>query len=208
MGALVRAPFLSFLFAVLLAQSALADKYFETLRYNSLTPKHCQEFDINFFDQNITWITYGIVGSKQVGFTHEYPINREEARLAWYFIRENNYHGKTGNKQLDTKRMQYFLTLLEQARHYMGYEYRSEGEILEALALIDLTNYYNPKEYFFTGSISYSRGHGPVVGELDIIVARRDNCHVVVIGESKLGSHRLSKAREQLQRFHRFLTQH
>ena len=208
LGAL-RAPFLSILFAVSFGSSALADQYFETLRYNSTTPAHCQEFDIDFFSEPVTWVTYGVLGATEVGFTNEYPIQRHEAGQAWRYLRSQRFTGKTQYPELNTDRMLYFLNLLEQARQHMGYTYSVEGEILEALALIDLHRYYDPNQYFFTGSIAYSRGAGSsTMGELDIIVARKSDCHVVLIGESKLGKHRLSKAKSQLQRFHNFMRSH
>ena len=201
-GALIRAP-LFFLLDFL--RVAAADPYFDTLRYSPSTPSHCQEFSLSFFQQPMLWVTYGTSGATEQGFTHECPVARREAALLWRFLKEHRYRGPTGYKDLDVPKMQNLLASLEQAREEFGFSYQVEGELLEALALMDLKRFYDPDEFFFTGGIAYSRGSGSYLGELDIIVARKRDCMVVVVGESKLGWQRLAKAKEQLQRFSNFL---
>ena len=205
LGTLSGVPFFLAVVCSLFTNFAYADQYFETKRYSHLTPKHCQEFNIRYFDGSISWVTYSIHGALDNGFTHAVDLSRHEAAHAWRYLREYVYRGPDKRwPYTQSKRGNFIMTRLEQARAYWGFTYGSEGEVLEALSLLDLANFYDPKDYFFTGGIEYSYAGGRVLGELDIIVARRSDCKVLVVGESKLGLHRLSKAKEQLARFRAF----
>lgn len=208
-GALSGVPVFIAVVIAIFTNSASADQYFETKRYSSLTPAHCQEFNIDFFKGPLTWVTYSIIGFEDAGFTHGVELRRHEASQLWRFIKKHKYVGEDHRWPItQSERGRYLLSILENFREKMGFTYGSEGEILEAFSLLDLSETYNPEEYFFTGGIEYSRGSGNVMGELDIIVARRSDCRVVVVGESKLGLHRLNKALGQLARFRNFVAGH
>lgn len=90
------------------------------------------------------------------------------------------------------------------------FDFDTEGEVLELLALVDLEKEYPPQEYFHTGGIEYTSRYVKqhhTMGELDIVIGRISDCKIVAIGESKLGLHRLGKAKEQLARFMNFLNE-
>jgi hypothetical protein len=206
LGTLSGVPLFSAVVFVLLSNLALADQFFETKRYSHLTPEHCQEFNINYFGGPLQFVTYSITGATDNGFTNGIKLARHEAAQMWRLLRDHKYTGPDSRWPItQIPRMQKILVNLETAREFMGFTYKVEGEILEALVLIDLGKHFDPSEYFFTGGIEYSHGSGRVLGELDIIVARRSDCKVVVVGESKLGLHRLNKAKRQLARFRNFL---
>lgn len=206
MGTLSGVPLFLAVVVATFTNSAFADQFFETKRYSSLTPSHCQEFNIEYFNGPLVWVTYSVHGAVENGFTNGVDLSRHEAAQAWRFLRDFTYKGPDARWPISmTPRGDKLLSTLENMRQQMGFTYGSEGEILEAIALLDLANYYDPAHYFFTGGIEYSRGSGRVMGELDIIVARKSDCKVMVVGETKLGLHRLSKAHKQLARFRHFV---
>ncbi|MFK8137024.1 MAG: hypothetical protein AB8E15_01575 [Bdellovibrionales bacterium] len=205
---MIRSPFYcgaAGLLTILFSLNSMADRYFETQRKNSLTPNHCQELDIVDFNGPIDWVSYSVKGGKEAGFTDEINIGRHEAGLMWRYFKAGQGRASSIRRELyKNPRTKELLDTLEEYGRIMDYDYKVEGEILEVLSLVDLANQFNPNEFFFTGGYAYSNTKGRVVGELDIIVGRRSDCRIVVVGESKLGISRLGKAKRQLQRFRSF----
>ena len=167
-------------------------------------PSECQTLELEDFSQPYDLIIYGIEGSSSKGFSHEVPIKREEARLLWSVLKPR---GNTrGMDQIRSNpKLDFFYYLLTTSGRDMGFTYHNEGEVLEALALIDLENIYPDDKYFQTGGVAYSNGNGRIVGELDVLVGRKSDCKILVVGETKLGIGQIAHARSQLQRFESFL---
>jgi hypothetical protein len=94
-----------------------------------------------------------------------------------------------------------------------NFSYSAVGDVLEILSPFGLdsanksiNDSFPPSEYYVNGGWEYKRDNGQTMGELDIIVARKSDCSVVALGESKLTTtkymrKRFSKARSQLKRF-------
>lgn len=188
----------------LLSLSSFADQYFESIRDSLITPEHCKEFSINYFkNSEIEYVTYGIEGAKDRGFDEEIQIHRKEATLFWEGLRpKGNYDAMIKRIGRDI-RLQELLEVFEGFGRELGMDYQKEGDILEVLALLDLLNKFG-NEYFVAGGYEYSYADSNTLGELDLIVAHKDNCEVIVVGESKLGFRGLSKAHRQLNRFRDF----
>lgn len=174
---------------------------FRELRYDQLIPEYCHNPSLRNFDSIEDWPVYGIDGSLRRGFDYEYEIARDDARWLWDAFRGGN-NPRSWPRRLDRE-----VRIIKEYKDDMGFDFGNEGEILEILALIDLQGEYDPEEYFFTGGLQYLNEHGRVVGELDVLVGERETCDFVVVGEAKLGSGSLRKAKEQLRRFANFLGQ-
>jgi hypothetical protein len=185
----------------LLLNFVFADVEFLPIRQDRTMPAHCVNLTAEDFSEPSKRVIYGIEGYKNKGFSHEIPLERQEARDLW--------HAMNGDRtSLDvvasSEELSKFKETLETAGVQMGFDYGKEGDVLEALALLDLEKEYPSKDYFHTGGYEYSNGRGPVVGELDVLVGRRSDCNIIVVGEAKLGHKMLNKAHSQLNRFENF----
>jgi hypothetical protein len=198
--------FRALFFVVLTFSSfAFAGADFENLREDATVPENCKQLDLNDFQGPHEIITYGISGAKAVGFTHEYPLSREDANILWVALKNaGSEKFRVETKLASDAELKRNYDLIE-ANLDMGFDFGSEGEVLEALALIDLRKTYPESEYFHTGGVEYSHGGSAALGELDVIVGRRSDCHIVVVGEAKLGVSQLYHAQSQMARFDHFI---
>ena len=103
-----------------------------------------------------------------------------------------------------------------------GFSFVNEGDVLEVLSpfsvsmddpkteeneSVSLISEYPEVDYVITGGLEYHRANGATVGELDVVVVKKQDCSVIAIGETKLGLRSLGKAKSQLQRFVQFLSE-
>jgi hypothetical protein len=186
-----------------LASFAAPNPDFRSTREDPSVPEHCRELTPSSFSNLESQdLFFGITGALERGFTDEVRLDRKDATLLW-----NQLRGK--DKSVLPMHLSPLMTELEEARTQMAFTYKSEGEVLEAMALRQLRERYPPSEYFTTGGYTYLNPANPgkfeTVGELDVIVGRRTDCAVLRIGEAKLGLKQLGHAREQLRRFRSWL---
>ena len=195
----VRIRFLALIF-LSFSQFSQADQYFNELRWDEYLPDDCHELSIHNFTDIGEWPVYGIRGYTNNGFDYEYPISRSDATWLWEAFKNGNEPNSWPShlgREVD---------LIKTHKDAMDFDFSVEGEVLEILALIDLQEQFNPRDYFFTGGLEYRDGPGaPTMGELDVLVGERSTCNIVVVGEAKLGKGSLSKAHKQLGRFRGFL---
>lgn len=181
---------------------------FKQIRNDHLLPEQCRNLSANDFKKTpIHYFTYGAKGATNHGFTYEIPIKRKTARLLWMAFRNDQEEFRIYSVKIDSNPLtQHFIDLITDLKDPMEFEFGSEGEILEILALKDLEKYYSKNTYFFTGGFTYKKRNGKqIIGELDLIVGEKKSCKIVAVGESKLGIGALSKAKKQLKRFRKHI---
>jgi hypothetical protein len=186
-----------------LSASAAENPDFRSTRRDLGVPEHCRNLSPVYFHALVEDDLYfGTEGAVARGFTDEVRLERADATQLW-----NQLRGKSENAI--SKHLAPRLAELEEARDEMGFSYKAEGEVLEALALRQLRERYPESEYFTTGGYTYLKpanaGKFETIGELDVIVGRRSDCSIVRIGEAKLGAKQLGHAHEQLRRFRSWL---
>lgn len=187
---------------LLFTNFVFANIEFSPLRIDRTVPTHCVNLTAEDFSEPHIKVIYGIEGYKKKGFSHEIPLERQEARDLWQAMNGDRISLDIVESSEELRK---FKEILDIAEVEMGFDYGKEGDVLEALALVDLEKEYPSEEYFHTGGYEYSNSRGGrVVGELDVLVGRRSDCNIIVIGEAKLGHKMLGKAREQLARFENF----
>ncbi len=182
--------------------------YFRSLRDDQTIPEKCREVNLSHFSTyDLETFFYGPEGANNRGFTHEYPVRRDDARKLWNLAKAlvNGAHREEIERRLKNNQ-QMLRDFKIVADHYeqMDFDFESEGEILEILAIRDMTHQV-PEDYYVYGSVFY---HDRMAGELDLMVGRRSDCQIISIGEAKLGLKSLSKAHRQLDRFKSFLRTH
>lgn len=192
--------FSALLLPILLTQYSLADAYFDNLRNDRSIPSHCSETGKDFFSGTPNTFTFGSKGARSHGFDFEHRISRKGAGTLW-----NYFRGKVSRRDVEKAAKKeptllQDLRALEDNKRAMDFSFASEGEILELLAILKLSRRYSPATYYITGSVAYQRPGSRRMGELDVVIGRRSDCHVVSVGEVKLGR-RLGKAKKQLRRF-------
>lgn len=186
------------------ANAASQGDYMEPLRYDQSIPEHCRNLDVaNFEADDIEYITYSIRGAEAKGFTHEYPMSRDDARQLWGAMK-SYVAGNQNKPNFSNAALYSHYEKLVQHHKAMDFDFHSEGEILELLAILELRKTLSP-EYYVTGSLAYQ---DKTAGELDIIIGQVSNCKVKVVGEAKLNTGRLGYAQKQLQRFRDFILTH
>lgn len=206
--------FITFSLSLFTASALAAGKdsygghYFKSLRDDQTIPEKCREVNLSHFTtHDLDEFYYGPVGANNRGFTHEYPIRRDDAKKLWNMARGlvNGADRRDVEQRLknDQRMLRDFRIV---ADHYeeMDFDFASEGEILEILAIVDMQDQV-PEGYYVYGSVFY---HDKVAGELDLMVGRKSDCQIIALGEAKLGLKSLSKARRQLDRFKNFLRTH
>lgn len=182
--------------------------HFRSLRADQTVPEYCLDLELNHFEEEeIDFFTYSIEGGKRRGFDYEYPLNRDQAKHLWRYIKRfmagdvvDTGSGRFGS---DPALKQSFEILINNYEA-KDFNFGSEGEILELLAIHALEQKLEPDLYVY-GSVQYA---DRVAGELDLIVAKKTDCSVYSIGEVKLGVRSLGKAKKQLRRFQGFLRSH
>lgn len=204
--------FISILFALFFSSHLLAtDAYFKNLKEDHKVPNHCQDTKIDFFSNTtIDVFTFGLEGSTSRGFTFAYELNREQAGFLWDVFRYNNHNSRRLHERLKREpNLRASYEVLRANEDLRNFDFHNEGDILELLALewlqVKLNQRYGHGKYFVHGSIEYHYPGRRTMGELDLLIARTDNCKVVGFGESKLGYRGIGKAREQLRRFQGFI---
>ncbi|MCM2277326.1 MAG: hypothetical protein NDJ89_04565 [Oligoflexia bacterium] len=189
--------------------SATEPQYLVNTRFDPSVPANCRQFEIQDFSETSRIVLVGLEGSRKGRFTHEFPLGRQEANLLWIALSPETAGSPQVMEEIRANpRLRELHALLQQLGAQMGIDYGKEGDVLEALALYMLREVFPESQYFLTGGVEY--GDFPrtsVIGELDIIVARRSDCKVVAIGESKLGIRQGTHARAQLSRFLGFARQ-
>lgn len=190
------------LISPLLQNFLWADANFDHLREDRYVPSYCRDFGLSNFQEVNEWFVYGIEGYERHGFDFEYPLERQEATWLWEAFKKgkepSNWPSQLANE----------VKLIKQYKEPMDFEFGSEGEVLELLALIDLETRFPRRDYFLTGGLVYHKAGGRVIGELDLLVGDIKTCEIVAVGEAKLGVSGLNKAKEQLNRFRGFLNSH
>ncbi|MCB0348355.1 MAG: hypothetical protein KDD37_05940 [Bdellovibrionales bacterium] len=188
----------------ILSSFAFSSITFQPMREDLKMPANCVFLTSEDFSENHDRVIYGIEGAKKKGFTHEFPIQRQEARDLWQALNDDSQSIAVVR---DSQKLSDLKKILDTDGRDMGFDFKKEGDVLEAFALLDLKKQYPDDEYFRTGGYEYHNERGPTVGELDILVGRRSDCNIIVIGEAKLGYKMIHKAHEQLSRFERFYRQ-
>ena len=205
--------------------TSLAEGYFDNHRYDRNTPAKCLQTKIGDFlpPGELQYFTVGISGAQEKGFSYEYPITRSEAARLWKPSKSYIEQGGKAESPMLPK-VDHFSKwalpleigqdlsdispeeIINSHASDMNFTLGNEGEVLELLASLALERSINPEKYFVSGSVAYRGVHVTrTLGELDLIVAERDSCTIVAVGEVKLGLKGLSKAMRQLKRFHNFL---
>lgn len=148
-----------------------------------------------------------------MGFTFEYPIDRQHAQTLWRYFKDYSF-GEPNQDLYESiqnhPQLKRDFDIIMSNFDEQGFDFQSEGEILESLAIHHLYQEFPENLYFITGSVQYHESYSPqTIGEIDILVGRRDTCETVAVGEAKLGRRKtLNKARKQLDRFENFLIDH
>jgi hypothetical protein len=174
----------------------------QPLRHDESIPEACRDLDIdNFRGENLEYMTYGIEGAEKKGFTYEYPLSRDGASQLWKAMKKL-ISGEVFRPSFKEPGLQRDYQTLADNYAQMDFDFGSEGEVLELLAIVALKRQL-PENYFVTGSLAYFGGKSN--GELDLLVGRSSDCHIEVVGEAKLGLRQLSHAHQQLQRFREFI---
>lgn len=199
--------------------------YFNNLRNDQNIPEKCRATQINYFkNPHLDFFTVGIQGAVDRGFTYEYPIKRDEAHNIWSYVKRNKKNGSTdqdvsnngqgirlntlmldpGQIDVDGK-LNKEKELIIDNMDSMDFDFHSEGDVLELLAVLAIEQKLGSK-YFVYGSVAYhDLNETRTKGELDLVVSETETCHVVAVGEAKLGVDQLSHAHHQLNRFKNFL---
>jgi hypothetical protein len=199
-----------FVSALLTSHFALADEYFTVTRDDQSVPAHCQEPKIEDFYSVSEFFSFGPEGAVAHGFTYEYPQSRGSLGWLWRIFHHHNENDRRVIEQVNRNRsLQRDYTAVKENIGFRDVSFDVEGDVLELLAIVELEKHYSPSEYYITGGFIYHNAHSSgAIGELDLVIARRDNCLVIGVGEAKLGVHRLAKAKEQLARFRSFVGRH
>lgn len=181
----------------------------KTTRIDRHAPCNCKPFKVSqFSDRNIDYFIGGINSTN--GADTRIDLDREDARTLWNSLNESksaSFRAEARGKLDHDRQLVGYYNSLNSMKDLYGFDFVVEGEVLEALSLLDLEEKYPKDKYFATGGIMYfEKKGGNVTGELDLVVYERSSCEVVSIGEAKL-SKSTSKAREQISRFRRFLSQ-
>ena len=198
------------IFAFLISSSALGDSYFTTTRFDETVPAHCENVKINSFIGAPEKFYVGRKGARKMGFTFEYPIERDDAKTLWRYFKKLAY-GEVDyalkKKILSEPKLKRDYDIVIKNFEEQGFDFGSEGEILEILAIEQLYREFPENHYFISGAVNYHQEYSPtIVGEIDVYVAERETCRKVAIGEVKLGRKKtLNKARQQLTRLSQFL---
>ncbi|RME14212.1 MAG: hypothetical protein D6797_09320 [Bdellovibrio sp.] len=192
-----------------------ADEYITPLREDLSVPSQCLEPRLEDFQlKNIEFFTYSIRSAKEKGFSREFPITRKDAHALWVVLDQIGHHGAServwAQKYITGKPdLRHLRDLLLKEKDRRGFDFGSEGDVLELISLMDLKKQYPEPFFFITSSYMYHEPHEyRAVGELDVIIGQATNCQVISVGEVKLGLHRLPKAKQQLRRFMLFLKKH
>lgn len=196
-----------------LVSFSFANPYFTNLRDDQSLPEKCKEPSLSFFQLPSETFYVGRSGALSMGFTFEYPVSRSNATVLWHYFRDfvngsdNSSLLKKINNDPELKRD---FDIIMRNMVEQDFDFKSEGEVLEALAIELLYQEFPENMYYITGGVQYHESYSSkTIGELDIWVGRRDTCEAVAIGEVKLGTRKmLHKAHEQLQRFENFLIDH
>ena len=201
----MRGLLFSFLSVTVFTASVSADM--RAMRNDPVVPNRCSMPSADVFKSNtVQKITYSTLGGKRRGFTHEYPIFRSDARILWQVAKRGRADQATlrrlrANEQLWNA----YQDIIDAQRTY-EFDFDKEGDVLEALSLMEVTRQMNENNYFLTGGIEYyHERQGRTLGEIDLWLARRSDCTVVAIGEMKLNPRRVSKANKQLERFQNYI---
>lgn len=179
----------------------------KTTRIDRHVPCACKPFRVSQFkDSDIEYFIGGINSTK--GADDRIDIERREATTLWNSLDESKSESSrlAARKKLakDDQLLGYYEDLLA-IKDLHGFDFVNEGEVLEALSILDLEQKFPADKYFATGGIMYYARKGQsTTGELDLVVYDRESCKAVLVGEAKL-SRSTNKAREQLARFRGFL---
>ncbi len=202
------------LLVFLFNQFAASDPYLENLKNDTSVPEHCRETELNDFSvKDLGIFTVSITSTRgPTRFTFEYPIKRHHAHSLWgvmkNYVKNEVLSPSDKNLVNSNEELKRNFNVLKNNYKTRGFSFGSEGEILELLAHVALQKQFNSGKtgVFVTGSVEYRRFQsGQVLGELDVVIADKEDCKVLAYGEAKLGTHRASKAWGQVQRFMDFL---
>ena len=184
----------------------------------------CETYKPRFFTaEPIRYFTVSTEGSTRVGFSEEVPITRSQVKTLWAAVHPKSSQAKV-NKALKTinksEKLKFDLELLKLGKVERAATYHSEGEILEILSYVYLTDSnsflqmisqhfesrdFSEEDFFITGGVRYfDTRSGRTIGELDVVVGDSQTCTIFGIGEAKLGGKR-NKARRQLNRIKDFI---
>ncbi len=178
---------------------------FTNLRDDHSIPEACRQTEVRHFEPSaLEFFTVGALDAERAGFDHEYPIERDHARRLWQILKGHPHRDSRAPDSIkSTPALVRDYEILVKNYEEMDFDFRSEGEILELLAIQQFYSGISREEFFITGSVSY--GGDRVAGELDMVIGRKENCKVVAVGEVKLGRKSVGHARRQLERFRGFI---
>ena len=195
------------------SQFLFSSPFFSAKRDDLSVPKKCHDVKLGYFTVPAEKFYVGRSGALKMGFTFEYPIERKDASTLWKYFK-GYVHGtpnsKLKNQILSNPKLKRDYDIIMRNFEDQDFDFNSEGEILEVLAIHKLYDEFPENHYFITGGVEYHEDYSPqIIGEIDVYVGNRDNCDMVAVGEVKLGSKKtLSKARKQLARLSNFLVDH
>ncbi len=190
-----------------------ASPYFTSLRNDVSVPEKCRDMKLSFYSLPAELVFFGRKGGLSMGFSMEYPVSRQNATTLWHYFKSLT-HGEEDvfllDKILNDPELKRDYDIIVHSFEDQDFDFASEGEILEVLAIHDLYQDFPENIYYITGGVEYHESHSPMtIGEVDIFVGRRDTCEAVVVGEVKLGRRTtLNKAKKQIHRFENFLIDH
>ncbi|MCM2324703.1 MAG: hypothetical protein NDJ90_15700 [Oligoflexia bacterium] len=183
--------------------SEIDGAYFKNTRFDPSVPENCRKLELQHFSEVAEIVLVGLAGARKERFSHEYPLEREDANTLWLALSSRGAASDELMSSIHSNReLRRLYELLLEIGPQMGFNFEKEGDVLEALALHMLKSDFPDGQFFLTGGVAYGeRSRNAVYGELDIIAARRSDCKVVAIGETKLGVTQAKHARNQLKRF-------
>lgn len=179
----------------------------KVVRIDRHVPCECKPIAVSQFNEReINYFIEGIKSTK--GADIKLDLHRGEATLLWKALNTNYTKEQQDIARAQIakdKKLSDYILQIDIYKDLHGFDFNSEGEVLEALAILDMEERYPVQNFFSTGGISYFNRLGEnVIGELDIVVFERASCTVISVGEAKL-SRSTSKARQQIARFRKFL---
>ncbi len=174
-------------------------------------PEHCRSMEPIHFSRGFSKILMSVedlpADIKGVQ-TLEFPYSREDIHILWRYLRARA--GSSSGAGLMSPLAQNpslgpTLEKIINSHEDHGIDFRAEGDVLEIMGLLHFEEEYPANEYFVFSGLAYGKSNTQILGELDLIVARRSDCQVVLIGEAKANGHSLKEGYSQLQRFEKWL---
>jgi hypothetical protein len=189
------------------------DSYFRLGHPNADLAASCGPLQLSQFMNVQQVATISLKGARAHGFDMELNLTRSQVQFLNRALRDGTPDAKvTKTLRSMPRHIQAIFKRAREVWRQRGFSLGQDGQILELLAGIKLEQQFPPEDYIHLSGVSYMgiNNVGEMkrsVGELDIVVVRRSDCRVVVIGECKLNSNSVGRARLQLSQFGLYLYQ-